>query len=146
MAFDEISKILFMKIRFERNEGKGSIFSREVFEGLRNAYQKFASAGSLPFYQHLFEQTKADFRNDEIFEPNDAIKIREQSFLSIVGLLEKYNLSDTSDDVKGIAFEQFLGRTFRGDLGQFFTPRAIVRFMTEVLDPKENELICDPCC
>jgi len=120
MAFDEISKILFMKIRFERKEGKGSIFSREVFEGLRNAYQKFASAGSLPFYQHLFEQTKEDFIHDEIFEPNDAIKIREQSFLSIVGLLEKYNLSDTSDDVKGIAFEQFLGRTFRGDLGQFF--------------------------
>lgn len=60
--------------------------------------------------------------------------------------LETYNLSTTSDDVKGIAFEQFLGKTFRGELGQFFTPRTIVDFMVEVLDPQENEVICDPCC
>lgn len=57
-----------------------------------------------------------------------------------------YNLSTTSDDVKGIAFEQFLGRTFRGELGQFFTPRTIVDFMVSVLDPQEGEYVCDPCC
>ena len=60
--------------------------------------------------------------------------------------LQVYNLSTTSDDVKGIAFEQFLGRTFRGELGQFFTPRTIVDFMVSVLDPQEGEYICDPCC
>ena len=60
--------------------------------------------------------------------------------------LENYNLSDTQDDVKGIAFEQFLGTTFRGELGQFFTPRTIVDFMTEILDPQEGEVICDPTC
>ena len=60
--------------------------------------------------------------------------------------MEIYNLSTTSDDVKGIAFEKFLGKTFRGQLGQFFTPRTIVDFMVSVLDPQEGELICDPCC
>ena len=60
--------------------------------------------------------------------------------------MEIYNLSTTSDDVKGIAFEKFLGRTFRGELGQFFTPRTIVDFMVQVLDPQEGELVCDPCC
>lgn len=60
--------------------------------------------------------------------------------------MEKYNLSTTSDDVKGIAFEQFLGKTFRGELGQFFTPRTVVDFMNGILDPKEGEIICDPCC
>src|ERR1019366_6134322 len=62
----------------------------------------------------------------------------------IVRLLEKYNLSDTSEDVKGIAFERFLGRTFRGEIGQFFTPRTIVEFMTRMVDPKEDDIICDP--
>lgn len=57
-----------------------------------------------------------------------------------------YNLSRTADDVKGIAFEKFLGKTFRGELGQFFTPRTIVDFMVELLDPEEGEIICDPCC
>jgi len=36
----------------------------------------------------------------------------------IVKLLERYNLP-TSEDIKGIAFERFLGRTFRGEIGQF---------------------------
>jgi type I restriction enzyme M protein len=51
-----------------------------------------------------------------------------------------------SDDVKGIAFEKFLGSTFRGELGQFFTPRTIVDFMVSVVNPQEGDYICDPCC
>lgn len=146
MAFDEISKILFMKIRYERNVGKNSVFTKDRFEVLRGNDDEVRSKTDLPFYQKLFEKTKEDFKYAEIFEENDMLRIREASFLQIVKLLEKYNLSDTSDDVKWIAFEQFLGRTFRGDLGQFFTPRTIVRFMTDVLNPREWELVCDPCC
>ncbi len=55
-------------------------------------------------------------------------------------------LYDTSDDIKGIAFELFLGKTFRGELGQFFTPRTIVNYMVEVLNVKEGDRVCDPCC
>ncbi|XLS27927.1 N-6 DNA methylase [Flavobacteriaceae bacterium M23B6Z8] len=146
-AFDEISKILFMKIRYEREQAKTkALFSRNEFEDLKAAYEKITGKGGIPFYQHFFEQTKEIFKEDDLFDKNDSIKIRETSFLQIVKELEKYNLSDTSDDVKGIAFEEFLGRTFRGELGQFFTPRTIVDYMVDVLDPVEGELICDPCC
>lgn len=146
-AFDEISKILFMKIRYEREQAKTkALFSRKEFEELKSAYEKITGKDSLPFYQHFFAKTKEVFKTDEIFDPNDSIKIRETSFLQIVKELERYNLSDTSDDIKGIAFEEFLGRTFRGELGQFFTPRTIVDYMVEVLDPEEGEIICDPCC
>lgn len=146
-AFDEISKILFMKIRYEREQAKTkALFSRKEFEELKSAYEKITGKDSLPFYQHFFEKTKEVFKTDEIFDPNDSIKIRETSFLQIVKELEKYNLSDTSDDIKGIAFEEFLGRTFRGELGQFFTPRTIVDYMVDVLDPQEGDVICDPCC
>jgi type I restriction enzyme M protein len=58
--------------------------------------------------------------------------------------LEKYNLSDTSEDIKGVAFERFLGSTFRGQIGQFFTPRTIVEFMVHMIDPQEGEVVCDP--
>lgn len=146
-AFDEISKILFMKIRYEREQAKTkALFSRKEFEELKSAYEKITGKDSLPFYQHFFNKTKEVFKADEIFDPNDSIKIRETSFLQIVKELEKYNLSDTSDDIKGIAFEEFLGRTFRGELGQFFTPRTIVDYMVDVLDPGEGDVLCDPCC
>ncbi len=145
-AFDEISKVLFIKIRYERDNTGTQIFSEEEFKKLREAYDKTKSKQSLPFYQQLFERTKEDYIKDDLFEPNDTIKIKEASFEAIVKELEVYNLSRTADDVKGIAFEKFLGKTFRGELGQFFTPRTIVDFMVSLLDPEEGEVICDPCC
>lgn len=145
-AFDEISKILFIKIRYERENSNAQVFSREQFIKDKEAYNRYSSSSSKPFYQQLFENTKEEFKDDDLFDSNESIRIRENSFESIVKELETYNLSTTSDDIKGIAFEQFLGRTFRGELGQFFTPRTIVDFMVEVLDPQEGEIVCDPCC
>ena len=145
-AFDEISKILFIKIRYERTNDGSQLFSLEEFKKARNSHEKYRSDDAPEFYQFLFEQTKKDFKDDDLFESHEKINIRQGSFEAIVKELQKYNLSTTSDDVKGIAFEKFLGRTFRGELGQFFTPRTIVNFMVEVLDPQEGEIICDPAC
>lgn len=145
-AFDEISKILFIKIRFERDNTGAQIFSKEEFVRLRKDFDKYQSKDSLPFYQQLFENTKKDFAKDDLFEATDSLKIKEASFEAIVEELQVYNLSKTADDIKGIAFEKFLGKTFRGELGQFFTPRTIVDFMVELLDPEEGEIVCDPCC
>ncbi|ENU61338.1 N-6 DNA methylase [Acinetobacter lwoffii] len=145
-AFDEISKILFIKIRYERSNSENQIFSIEAFKQDKTSYEKYKPKDGKDFYQFLFEQTKEDFKDDDLFEPSEIIRIRENSFEAIVEELQIYNLSTTSDDVKGIAFEQFLGRTFRGELGQFFTPRTVVDFIVDVLDPQESEIICDPCC
>lgn len=149
-AFDEISKVLFIKIRYERANNEGQIFSKERFEENKNKREELNKElgikDAVPFYQELFNRTKEDFKDDDLFEPTEILRIRENSFEAIVKELQIYNLSTTSDDVKGIAFEQFLGRTFRGELGQFFTPRTVVDFMVDVLDPQEGENICDPCC
>ena len=150
-AFDEISKILFMKIRYERNPDEDVLFSLEKFQKDERHFEKnikkhLPLEAQIPYMQYLFKATKDEFADDKLFEPYETIKIKQYSFEQIVKELEKYNLSATSDDVKGIAFEQFLGTTFRGELGQFFTPRTIVDFMVEVLDPQEGETICDPTC
>jgi type I restriction enzyme M protein len=146
-SFDEISKILFIKIMYERNPKQESIFSLKQFERLKEAWNmsRGKSESESSYMQRLFEDVKAEFLTDNIFDENEKIKLRERSFEQIVKELEIYNLTSTSADVKGIAFERFLGRTFRGELGQFFTPRVLVDFIVDLLDPKENELICDPC-
>lgn len=151
-AFDEISKLLFMKIRYERQQKGTKVFTKEEYIAQAENYEKnirpgLKSAGiDQPYMQNLFNTTKVEFKDDHLFEESDEIKIRENSFIQILEKLQNFNLSDTQDDVKGIAFEQFLGTTFRGELGQFFTPRTIVDFMTEILDPQEGEVICDPTC
>ncbi|MGR3319361.1 MAG: N-6 DNA methylase [Candidatus Anammoxibacter sp.] len=144
-AFDEISKVLFIKIQYERINDGTQLFSLEKFIKDRESYEKYTLTDSPEFYQFLFEKTKDEF-NDDLFESHEKINIKQASFEAIVKELQKYNLSTTSDDVKGIAFEKFLGKTFRGELGQFFTPRTIVDFMVEILDPQEGEIICDPAC
>lgn len=151
-AFDEISKILFMKIKYERDVKGEKVFSKAQFlkENLRHEkeYRPIlkGTPKDLSYMQWIFENTKQFYSEEQIFESSEIIKIRQNSFEQILEKLESYNLSDTQDDVKGIAFEQFLGTTFRGELGQFFTPRTIVDFMTTILDPQEGELICDPTC
>lgn len=150
-AFDEISKILFMKIRYERNPDEEVLFSLEKFKRDEQVFEKnikkfLAPEAQIPYMQYLFKNTKNEFAEDKLFDSYETIKIKQYSFEQIVKELEKYNLSATSEDVKGIAFEHFLGTTFRGELGQFFTPRTIVDFMVEVLDPQEGETICDPTC
>jgi type I restriction enzyme M protein len=137
-AFDETAKILFVKVWVERElkakKQRKNIFSVDFLDN---------QMGDDPV-NDLFYKTKKHYEKDALFGKDDKISLRPETSREIVRLLERYNLSDTSEDIKGIAFERFLGRTFRGEIGQFFTPRPIVEFMIRMLDPQEGEVICDP--
>ena len=137
-AFDEIAKVLFIKVYVERElltrRKKKNVFSVEV---LRDRI------GDNPL-DSLFQATKEAYAADKIFDKDERINLKPATGEEIVSRLERYNLSDTSEDVKGVAFERFLGRTFRGEIGQFFTPRTIVEFMVHMVNPKEGEIVCDP--
>ncbi len=137
-AFDEIAKILFVKVFVERE-----LRLKRQRKNLFNVDYLDDQLGKHPL-NTLFGQTKEAYEDDKIFEPDEEIRLRPATGREIVKLLEVYNLSDTSEDIKGIAFERFLGRTFRGEIGQFFTPRTIVEFMIRMIEPKEGEIICDP--
>ena len=137
-AFDEIAKILFIKVWVEREMKR-----KQQRQNLFTADWLDSQLGANPL-QVLFEQTKDAYIGDFIFEEREKLNIKKATGREIVRLLERYNLSDTSEDVKGIAFERFLGRTFRGEIGQFFTPRTIVEFMVRMLDPREGDVVCDP--
>lgn len=138
-AFDEIAKILFMKVFVERNLRKGEQNNKFTIDYIEKA--KEFNADPL---RNFFEDTKKIFAKDLIFAKDEKINLKEHTILRIIKELQIYNLSLTSTDVKGIAFERFLGRTFRGEIGQFFTPRSVVDFMVEMIDPLENEVVCDP--
>lgn len=138
-AFDTISKILFVKMYVERSGSHGT-FTTDFVEGRKKYRTKSTSA----LHEELFEETKEYYKSDDLFAAGDRLEISEATFQRIVKKLERFDLSKTGDDIKGLAFEKFLGNTFRGELGQFFTPRPVVEFMVNLLDPQEGELICDP--
>ncbi|NQU63331.1 MAG: type I restriction enzyme HsdR N-terminal domain-containing protein, partial [SAR324 cluster bacterium] len=133
-AFDEIAKILFVKVYVERElkakRRRKNLFSEEYLK---------EQLGDNPL-ENLFQTTKKHYAEDQIFDKDENLNLKPATGLEIVKLLERYNLSDTSEDIKGIAFERFLGKTFRGEIGQFFTPRCIVEFMVRMVDPREGDV------
>ncbi len=138
-AFDTISKILFIKMYVERS-GLHGTFTTDYLD--KRAQVRLPTDPAV--HDGLFEQTKAYYRADDLFTAADKLDISEETFRRIVKQLERFDLSKTGDDIKGLAFEKFLGTTFRGELGQFFTPRPVVEFMVDLLNPQEGQLICDP--
>lgn len=142
-AFDEISKVLFIKLLYETKPDAELVYTLEKYKTEEKA---FGCEPDSEYMQILFNRVKAEYRQDGIFDDSEKIRIRQNTFERILDELSSINLFDTDEDIKGVAFETFLGKTFRGELGQFFTPRPVVEYMVKVLDIKEGELVCDPCC
>ncbi|TFW33657.1 restriction endonuclease subunit M [Massilia horti] len=138
-AFDTISKILFIKMYVERS-GLHGTFTTDYLD--KRAASRMPNDPQV--HDGLFELTKDFYKADELFTANDRLDISESTFRRIVKELERFDLAKTGDDIKGLAFERFLGTTFRGELGQYFTPRPVVEFMVDLLNPVEGELVCDP--
>jgi type I restriction enzyme M protein len=74
------------------------------------------------------------------------LMIQKPSLLvSAVTLIDKLPLIDS--DAKGDLYEYLLGKlTTAGINGQFRTPRHIIRFMVDMLEPKPTDTIGDPAC
>ena len=52
-----------------------------------------------------------------------------------------------SSDIRGDTYEYLLSKIAQSGLnGQFRTPRHIIKMMVELMDPKAEEVICDPAC
>jgi len=145
-AFDEISKLLFIKMYYEKRAVKTS--KNEI--SIKNINEH---GGASYVKNYLFKEVLK--YNKDIFIGDEKIELDNRTVDKIIALLENYTLIKTDIDVKGRAFEIFLGKTFTGGLGQFFTPRTIVKFAVDFADPEifstleskeKSYLIIDPAC
>jgi type I restriction enzyme M protein len=137
-AFDEMSKVLFCKLYEEKHNGNNR-FRLDVFDDALDNLK-------INVVKQVFDETKSDPRYSGLFDKDDTINLQDRTIRKIVSLFENYDLSLTAFDVKGEAFEYFLGDTFTGGLGEYFTPRNIVEFMIDAINPKIGDKIIDPFC
>lgn len=135
-AYDELAKILFIKIRDEKKPRRKS----EPYDFQIKTHEKPESVANR--INGLYQEAKE--QDPEVFTEN--IKIDENLLFSVVNHLQGINLNQTDLDVKGVAFEQFLGSYFKGDMGQFFTPRHVVEFMVDMVEPHHEARTLDPAC
>lgn len=145
-AFDELSKLLFAKMFEEKelaeNRRPENRFTTESVRRMRE--------NGVEIIQVLWRDTITSDRYREVFSDTDAqseIDLPPNAIDQIVRILEDRSLVQTDLDVKGIAYEEFLASTFRGGgLGQYFTPREVVNFMVDLIDPTIGEKTIDPSC
>ncbi|MBR3918131.1 MAG: SAM-dependent DNA methyltransferase [Clostridia bacterium] len=101
-----------------------------------------------PFIKNLHsgkESTYSKYMADAIF------KIPTPQLLSkIVDALDNLYVDmakSIETDTKGDVYESLLSKlATAGVNGQFRTPRHIIKMMVELLDPKPDDVICDPAC
>lgn len=92
----------------------------------------------------LFEKVKSEY--NVVIDMSDEINLDENAISYIVGELQNYCLIESERDVIADAFETFIGYSLKGELGQFFTPRNIIKMMVEIIDPQPQEVVIDPAC
>jgi len=80
------------------------------------------------------------------FRESDVLMLKPHTTTQIVERLQPYSLRRSPADIKGGVFEDFLGKTFRDDLGQYFTPTPVINLMVGILQPTVNDFIGDPAC
>jgi len=151
-AFDELDKLIFCKIWDERKPRKDGtpydfqIFSEDIPKNATDDEKKLIeekiSKELLKRIKALYEEGRK--KDPEVFK--DDIRLDHKKVKTVVSYLEDINLSDTDLDSKGKAFETFMGSYFRGDFGQFFTPRNIVKFIVEVLPITHENRVMDTSC
>lgn len=70
--------------------------------------------------------------------------ITDEQFTVCKDIIQKFDFSISSyEGIDGI-FEYIISKEKKGAKGQFFTPRYIVDFCVDILNPKSNESILDP--
>ena len=151
-AFDELDKLIFCKIWDERKpRKKGEPYDFQIFdiEKPKNASQqdidKVEQKITTDLAKRIFDlYDEGKKRDKEVFKDN--IRLTPQRIRTVVSYLQGVNLSKTDLDSKGKAFETFMGSYFRGDFGQYFTPRNIVKFIVDVLPIKNDSKVLDTSC
>ena len=136
-AFGEFSKIVFIKHRDEKDLGRKN--------GEPYAFQRRDGETADILSRRIRDLYDAEKEQEpDVF--TDSISVDPPILAQCVEHLEGISLDRTELDTKGVAFEEFMGGFFKGDFGQYFTPRELIAFAVEILEPQRDNFILDPAC
>lgn len=167
-AFYEFAKVMFVKIDEDRrvhefllehgiDPSDGMVPAEAVRFSVRWVEQMTATTDN-PIDTILFAQLAmrlekqiAKGEKKRIFEAGEGIELAPATLKAAVAFLQHLDLYTVDEDLNGRLFETFLTATMRGKaLGQFFTPRAVVKFMVQLAklraSPDQMDLVLDACC
>ncbi len=128
----------------EGNQLKWSVFHDMPAAKMYTVMQEWV----FPFIKELHgnkESAYSKYMGDAIFKLPTPLVLSK-----VVDSLDEIykSMKDAKDmDIRGDVYEYLLSKiASAGRNGQFRTPRHIIRMMVELMDPKADDVICDPAC
>ena len=120
-----------------RDRFRWSVWARAL---TGEALVRFVRDEVFAFYAEMGAQAAQNFMSGA------RLTIIEPTVLTqVIGKVDELRLDQSDADTKGDLFEDLLRRIKQaGSLGQFRTPRHIIRAIVEMIDPKVGETIYDP--
>ncbi|MDD4151360.1 MAG: N-6 DNA methylase [Candidatus Gracilibacteria bacterium] len=125
-AFGEVAKIIFIKVADEKKGRK--IGEPYQFQRKRNESTHKLKARIDEIYEIERQKDKQVFQEE--------IKLNDKELAAVVEHLQRLNFNKTDLDIKGEAFQKFLGNFFKGEFGQYFTPNTVTRFCIDLFAPE----------
>ena len=156
-AFYEFCKFVFMKIREDkRREGQSGTITRSEIPLTTEWVISSEATSKHPVRDILFSNLRTELEESitrgkkRIFDNNETFRLGASTCKELIKRFENVNLSAIDEDLNGRMFERFLNQAIRGkELGQYFTPRPVVDFMTRIAlhgrDIKTLPRVIDAC-
>lgn len=139
-AFDELFKLFFAKLHDELRPKRKSSDAVE--------FRVSAAAPEVIYkrFDDLFQEAKKRPNWGDVFDPGERIKLKGDALKLCAAALEAYTLTHTDLEVVDAAFEYLINPEQKGQRGQYFTPRPVVKMAVKMLNPRDGELVIDPAC
>jgi type I restriction enzyme M protein len=166
-GFTEFVKLVFLKLLSDRKvrDASGDLIWQEHFDvpasdvtfstrWIKEREVDTANPIDTIQFQNLIKEIEVEINKGSrkrIFNADDKLRLNPETIRYVVSRLEGIFLFGIDVDLNGRLFETFLSATMRGkDLGQFFTPRSIVKLGTSLANLRADKLhidvVLDGCC
>ncbi|EMR73967.1 type I restriction-modification system methyltransferase subunit [Thermoplasmatales archaeon SCGC AB-539-N05] len=162
VAIEQMSYLIFMKRledednKREQNAHLSSLKYQSLFKGKEDCkWSKWANMPADKILDHVRDKVFPFLRtmgsDNSMYQQymKDAVFVIPTSSLLIeaVKLINEMHIKEQNRDTKGDIYEYLLSElTTAGKNGQFRTPRHIIKMMTELVNPKIGDNVCDPAC
>lgn len=161
-VIEQITYLLFIKgldeveTSNEQTENLLGVKFKRIFDDEHQdcRWSKFKNMSADEMFKTLFERVFPFIKNLQPSKNSSFSKYMESAMFLVPTplVLEKVitqldSIPMKERDTKGDIYEYMLSKlSTSGDLGQFRTPRHIIRMMVELIKPTPNDTICDPAC
>jgi type I restriction enzyme M protein len=141
-VFEEVFKLIYAKL-YDEDQAKNVRAKYEVyFRQYKEPKKTYAVIND-----ELFKGAIKEWPN--IFNPIDKINLTPEQLQICVPFLEEVKFFGSGREELEIidrAFEHLIAEVSKGQKGQYFTPRNVIKMCVKILNPRQDEHIIDPAC